>query len=240
MKIITITRTRNEQRNIVQFCNGYSQIADLILVADGNSTDNTVELAQSFPRVKVRKFEETVKLASGLTRNPDWKHINFLIEWANEERADWIIFQDTDSHPNFLMKEDGAKLFNNANPFILITEIFFWGRDQYFPRMAQPGQEGVWQPSLWAWKADQQLRAFGAMPHFQFCHVDQPDVAVDFDKVVNTRYFPPYCRLHRNWETPEITQAHVDYYRHSGLIPAMLHPLDMGGKLLPIEPWMVD
>ena len=66
----------------------------------------TIEIAEQFPNVKVRAFEEIIPLEDGYSRNPDWKHLNFLFEWAEEEGADWIVLDDCDTFPNYLLRRD--------------------------------------------------------------------------------------------------------------------------------------
>lgn len=239
MKVVTIVRTLNEERNIGRYCWAFQHIADQILVADGGSTDNTVLMASKIPKVKVRKFDKRVELRNGYWRNPDWEHINFLIEWANEEGADWIIFEDADDIPNYLLQSNAREIFEKATTsFVQVTDIFLWGKDQHLIRLAQPGKPGLWQPSLWAWKASEQIRVFGEPPHFTFCRNNAFGITIDFDKLPHEHIMPPYCRLHYNWSTPEIADAHIKYYRESGLIPGMLHPLEFGGELAPLEEWM--
>jgi hypothetical protein len=51
---------------------------------------------------------------------------------------------------------------------------------------------------------------------------------------------PPACYMHHGWESDEGTLKMVKYYRDSGLIPGMNHPLHFGGKPFSIEPWMVE
>jgi len=240
-KIVTIVRTLNEERNIGKYCWAFQNISDMILVADGGSTDNTVSIAKEIPKVKVRTFDKRVELQNGYWRNPDWEHINFLIEWAEDEGAEWIIFEDADDIPNYLLKASGWRLFEEAKTDImLVTDIFLWGKDKHLIGLSQPGTPGVWQPSLWAWRANQQIRTFGDPPHFMFCYKDKFGEAIDFDKLPHEHIMPPYCRLHYNWITPEIAMSHVDYYRKSGLIPNMLHPLEFGGRLEPLLYWMKE
>lgn len=53
MNIITLVPTRNEEKNIGTFLENASKFSDYIIVADQTSTDRTVEIALSFPKVKV-------------------------------------------------------------------------------------------------------------------------------------------------------------------------------------------
>jgi glycosyltransferase involved in cell wall biosynthesis len=241
-KIVVITRTLNESRNIARFCQSFQQLADVILVADGNSTDDTVKIAKYFQKTKVRHYDTVVELENGYKRNPDWLHINFLIDWALEEKADWIIFEDADDIPNYCLQADGRKILDTADtPFVLVTDLFLWKDNKYFPDLSCPYVKGQYEQGLWAWKADADLYAFGKMPHFQFERRDKittkSDKGIDFEKVKTTRVLPPYCRLHHNWETEEITQDKLDYYTKSGLIPGMNHPLIGGGTLAPRPVW---
>ena len=57
MRVIVLARTLNEERNIARFCRCYAR-ADAILVADGGSTDRTVDIARQFENVEVRQFRE--------------------------------------------------------------------------------------------------------------------------------------------------------------------------------------
>jgi len=96
MNITVICRTRDEARNIGMFCKSYAW-ADQILIADGGSKDNTIQIARRFSNVKVRKFSERISKTDGeLWRNPHGRHINFMIDWAESSEADWIIFDDAD------------------------------------------------------------------------------------------------------------------------------------------------
>jgi len=74
---VALVRTKNEERNIERFCFSYS-LADAVLVADGGSTDNTIEIANSFHNVKVKHYKEKL-IRNELWRNPHGKHINFYL-----------------------------------------------------------------------------------------------------------------------------------------------------------------
>ena len=72
MKVIATVRTRNEERNVERFCRSY-QWTDKILIADGESEDNTVAIAREIPKVEVRTFSEWIPMDNGLRRNPHGK-----------------------------------------------------------------------------------------------------------------------------------------------------------------------
>lgn len=240
MKIVVITRARNSEYHIRKFCAGYPW-ADKILVADGGSVDHTVTLARSYSNVKVRYFHKTIPLANGLDRNPDDEHLNFLVDWALEEQADWIVMDDVDGFPNKLVREHGRELIeNHKHLFVALTRLYLWGDHQHFPRMAKP--QGSYAPSLWAWRAERFLKFKANIPHCWFYlreDVDESGVAPPFHLTPENcdMLMPPYCLLHNWCPTEEIAQERVNYYRQSGLIPGMLHPKEIGGNLEELPDW---
>ena len=241
MKIVAIVRTYNETKHIEKFCMSYQNIADVILVADGGSEDNTVSLASLMPKTKVRKYEERVMLENGYTRNPDWKHINFLIEWAEEEQADWVIFDDCDVRPNYKLKEDARKMIEEAeHPILRAPYIFMWGTELHFPALSLLSSPTIYEPALWGWKLSVGLRAIGDPPHYIFTEPKDRTKQVFFDRIPTTTFYAPYARLHFAWENDENTDAHVEYYQKSGLIPGMRHPRDFGGAPALLLDWMKE
>jgi glycosyltransferase involved in cell wall biosynthesis len=236
MKIVSCVRTYNEQRNIVKCCQAYP-FADKILIADGGSTDNTVSIAKEYKNVEVREFTTMVECRNGIWRNPDGEHINFLLDWANEEQADWIILQDCDQRPNKYLKQDARKIFENSEKdFILITQLFLWGDKHYFPDLSGFPN---WMQGLWGWRANINLRVIDKMPHFEFSY--DGEHSVDINQTGRTqRVMPPCCYMHFGWPTEEQTQKHLDYYRQSGLIGNMLSPLQFGGRLALLLDWMIE
>jgi hypothetical protein len=248
MKLVALIRTLNESHRIERCCWAY-QFCDEILIADGGSTDNTVELALKWPKVKVRPFTIRVECEGGIWRNPDGAHLNFLYDWAHEEHADWIISQDCDQRPNVHLKRDARKLMEETDrDFILATQIFLWKNTMYFPNMSltshvyghRPDLEGNWSHGIWAWRASINLRAIDKMPHYEFS-IDGGKTSIlpekwEMDRTID----PPYCFLHFGWETDEMVEKMVKYYRDSKLIPAQKYPLDFCGHPLPLEPWMVE
>ena len=237
-RIISIVRARNEEIHIARHCE-HHDFADLILLADGGSEDDTVQIAKQYPNVKISPFLEVMKLDSGYVRNPDWKHINFLIEWAEEEGADWIVMDDCDTNPNYLLRDEARQIIEEAeHPYIKAVQIHLWGKDHYFPQLACPN--GEWHGGIWAWKAEMKLRTYGEPPHFMFKSLlnGPGDVMVDFDKVPAIDLQPPYCRIHTVWEDKERAAAHVTMYRNSGLIKGMTDISAFAGNPAGLEPWM--
>ena len=238
MKIITTVRTLNESTHIEKFCKSYSEFADQILVADGGSTDNTVLIAKEFPKVKVRPYWKKVKCEGGIWRNPDGPHIQFLIDWAIREGADWIVHQDCDQRPNKYLKEEIRKILSETDKdFIMVTQIFFWGIDMYLPKLSKARDD--WMQGLWAWRANAGIKIIDKMPHYTFSLDGEHDL--DLDKSGrDLRILPPKCFMHFGWPTEERVQAHIEYYRNSGLIEGMAHPLQFGGAPSIIKDWMIE
>ena len=237
MKIIVIARTRNEELNIERFCSSYTW-ADKILVADGGSDDKTKELASKFSNVEIRDFTEKV-WKNKTSRNPHGKHINFLIRWAEDEGADWIIFDDVDCVPNYLIKQDHRQIFEDVEDsgaeFILANRVYIYGTNRYFEKLTCPAvvkgkYENKWIPSLWAWKAN---KGFAATEIDPFKH--------EFNKKPSEsprkELYPPYCLLHYFYPTDVYMKLKLAFYR-SIYTPNILDPINFGGRLLAMEEWM--
>lgn len=238
MKIIATCRTFNEHKHIEQWCKSYSEFADVLLVADGGSTDDTVELASKYPKVEVRHYPVRTKLKDGSYRNPDGPHVQFLVEWATEIGGDWIVHQDCDQRPNFFLKYKARDFMEETDKdFLQVTQIFLWGKDQYFRDLSYMG--GDWRQGLWAWRLSSGLSIIDNMPHYLFSLDGKNSIDINgTDRELNIR--PPCCFMHFGWQTEEETNEHVDYYRRTGLIPDMKHPLGFGGQPVPLEDWMVE
>lgn len=238
MKIIATARARDEEKHIRQWCESYSEFADILLIADGGSKDRTVKIALEYPKVQVRNYDVEVKLRDGTMRNPDGDHIQFLVDWATELKGDWIVHQDMDQRPNKYLKQDARIIMEDMDDdFLCVTQIFLWGKDMYFPKMSDFGNG--WAQGLWAWRLNTHLKILDRMPHYEFSL--DGHTSLDVDKSGrNLNVQPPYCFMHYGWQTNDETVEHVEYYRKTGLIPDMRHPLEFGGRLLPCEDWMVE
>lgn len=230
MKITVIARTRNEQRNIGLFCRLYNW-ADEILVADGGSTDRTIEIAKSFSNVQVREFNKRIyKESPNLWRNPHGKHINFLVHWAEDEGADWIIFDDVDCFPNrFLIENSRQMLESSQFSFALVNRIYMYGINQYFRQLTLPnGKEWEKSASLYAWKSGQGFYADESDPWVHSFNFPIPEEYLYF--------YPPMAVIHDFYPEGDARQKKVKFYRTSGEQPECQDP--KMGDTLPIEPWM--
>jgi glycosyltransferase involved in cell wall biosynthesis len=239
-KIVVLVRTRDEEHRIAKFCNAYKS-ADLVLVADGGSLDRTKKIAQTFDNVVVRDYPGRVQMNNGLWRNNDADHVNWLIKWSKEYDPDWVILDDCDMVPNRLMKREYRKIFAKTDcDYVMATKLYLWGKDQHFPYMAKPGAGHTeWEPSLWAWRGNQDFWMVDVPPAFTF-RIGKLDVKdLHFD-AKTLDIFPPCCLLHYSWDDPERVEKKVKFYRESGLIPTMAYPLQFAWPLEPLPSWAKD
>ena len=89
VKIRTITATYNEEKLLPHFLRHYSNISDSIIIWDNGSTDCTLEIAKSFPKVEVRTYE-----TGGL--NAIVKSERFESTRAESTDFDWCLLVDCD------------------------------------------------------------------------------------------------------------------------------------------------
>ncbi len=150
-KIIVTVRTLNEEANIADFCESYKW-ADLILITDGGSTDQTVRIAERLPRVKVLDVSHLQIPMAGSPLGfitPEPHQTNIGIKWAVEQGADWIIRDEADCWPNPALRLEARQLLDAAaEPSVFVNRLYLWGGEEYFPKYNRAGQ------SLWAWRPD--------------------------------------------------------------------------------------
>jgi glycosyltransferase involved in cell wall biosynthesis len=239
VKIAVLVRTLNESGRIGKFCTAYKD-ADAILVADGGSTDDTIDIARKFENVQIRNFTERTQLQNGYWRNPDSAHINFLIDWAHSLDFDWLIEDDCDCRPNYLLKKDYRKIFEAPGIDIVMAPRFYlWLETKHFPHLVRPFPDHIeYTPSLWAWRSSLDLRTIPNPPALDFSINGK--FVTTFDVVPNLKLYPPYALLHHSWETIEQVNAKHEGYRNSGLIPNQLSPIEFGGPLEDLEWYMKE
>lgn len=220
MKIVSTCRTYNNAAIIGRFCEAYQDIADVILIADGGSTDATVEVALRYPKVEVIEFPERIEVQGGYSINPQGKHVNFLIREALARGATWITFDDSDCVPNFLLQWQGKDRIAMAElreqPAVYLRRVYFWGEDEVFPNLHKPNT------SIWAWRFDAGVRADEVDP----IHLHM--ILGDLRLYASHLEFP-FCLLHYSWPSPEEAKVKVKWYRESGVQPTAAHPSDFAG-----------
>lgn len=222
MKIIVTVRTRNEARNIARFCLAYAW-ADLILVADGGSEDETVKIAQTFGNVKVDLFTPRVERGSHW-HNPIGQHINFVVNWAKAEAADWIIFDDCDCVPTLALQRDARGLMaDTAKTVIEIYRLYIWGSAEYFPDMNIPGQ------SLWAWRTGMPIKWAEADPWQH--HVE------GWNHHDALKLEPPCACLHYFCPDEATTEAKLKFNHETNIEADAPHPLQRFGHLATLPEW---
>lgn len=231
MRIVTIVRTRDDEAIIERFVRAYQKVSDLTIVADGGSTDRTVEIVESFPRTKVLPFDKRQPVDNDMWINPQGEHLDFLIEAAKEEGADWIIFDDSDCVPNFILRWQIRERFELANfrgqSSVFVRRVYFWGPDRIFPKLHEPNT------SLYAWQPDVPISGERSVRHLQ--------VNGAHEARANAMHLEfPYCLLHYPWPDDETAQKKTEWYRKTGVQPAAQHPIQFGGPLEYAEWFMAE
>lgn len=235
MNIIVAVRCYNESRHIARFLKGY-EFCNKIVISDGGSTDGSVEIIKAHPlyqsKIQLLSFDggETV---NGQFWNTDAPHMNYVLDAAKELKPDWLLFDDMDCNPNWLLRDSARYILESLPPHetqVNAFRLYLWGETgRYFPFMNRNFDPAY--TSLWGWRPG---------------HLDiRADPNVRHGTLIGTNPSPynielPFCLLHRSWY-PDTIQAKVDRYNALGL--PMNHPLEHPesyGKLEPLPEWAVD
>lgn len=200
--IVLTLKSRNEEKNIRNAIESYYDVVDRILLADGESTDDTVKIASEYPKVSIREFHEFYERPDKSRRNHEGRHLNFLFGWAEDVGADWIIHDDCDCVLNRALREDGRAIISGCqSQTVHACRLYVYGTDTYFRRMTYFNDE--WQPGLWAWRADTHLRSADVLRHFTVPEIES------YSKCV---VLPPYCILHKFAPTEDVVQRKLNDY----------------------------
>lgn len=235
-RIVVLVRTRNEAKRIGLFCQSYAD-ADHIIVSDGGSEDGTVAIASEFPNVILSPFTEREQLQNGYWRNNDAQHVNHLIAEAKKLDPSWIVLDDCDSRPSKELKENYRRILEETTAeYVHVVRFYFWGQDQYFPKMSSPG--GELEPSLWAWRGWIDFKMIDVPPAYNFS-IDGVEAKSLRIERPNLDLYPPLALLHYSWDEERIEQKLRDY-RDSGFIPGYDDPRTFAGQMLPKTDWMIE
>jgi SAM-dependent methyltransferase len=223
--IVVAVRCFNEEKHIEGFLRGYD-FADTIVVSDGGSTDNSIELLRKNPKVVLLHYD-TRETVNGQTWNPDAGHMNFVLDAAKTFEPDWLIFDDMDCHPNYRLRENAREILKQAKePQVNVFRLYMWGEREFFPAMN--GYFDDKYTSLWAWRPNLvNIHADPSVRHGTLVGIHPtPEVIL-----------PPVCLLHRSWNPETIDQK---IKRYNKLDLPMTHPFEFAGKLEPLPEWAHD
>lgn len=229
-RIIVCLRVKNERHHLARFLWGYDWV-DKILVADGGSTDGSKQFLQAHPKVDLIDYRVHVRHESGFVRNPEGKHINFLLDWAHQEGADWVILDDADSCPNHLLRRYGREIIETCSmDSVWAFRMYLWGTEKWFPRLTGDSldPEDKWA-SLWAWKSGLVL----------WSEADPFNVAMEDPYLtgISRYHLPyPYTLLHYFCLTPELAEKKRRFY-NATLSGGLLPQLETCGPLEELPAW---
>lgn len=233
MLVATVCRVVNESAHIKRFLSHYSEISDVILLADGGSTDDTLELARKYRKVRIRHFSERVE-RNGIWRNPEGKHLNFMADWAAKAGADWIIMDDCDSAPNKELRSSRALrslMKNELLDVIKVPRMYLWGTDKWFPELSgmHDPKRGDWT-GLWAFRPNK-IKWSEINPYAN--ELTNPQL----EGLNVERLQFPNALLHYFCLNEELVQRKLAFYRDSEQVPNMPHPLDSCGPVEDLPVW---
>lgn len=227
MKIVLALNVLNEENNIERILSSYNNWVDETLIVDGGSTDRTIEIANRFPNTFVEVYPALTEVREGIFLNNITRHVERLCAWAEEREADWIIYDDCDCVPNYLLREYGNR-FIEASDFdtVFVSRLYVYGTNRHFVKMVKPF--GRYVTSLWAWKTSFKLELQESVRHLTITNLPEEQ-----DR---TNLYPPYCLLHYFAPDEETIQKKMEMQRQL-VGHEVQHPLQFGGELEPLPEW---
>jgi glycosyltransferase involved in cell wall biosynthesis len=119
IKLSIALATYNEESNIKKFLENFSDIGDEIIIVDGQSSDNTVKIAQKYPKVKIIS-----------TTNKPMFHLNKQMA-IDACQGDWILQMDADELLTPQLKKE-IKSIVGQNPEKIEYNGFWIKRKNFF------------------------------------------------------------------------------------------------------------
>lgn len=227
MKIVAGACMLNEAYNVTDFCRNFS-FADEIVLSDGGSTDNSVELAEKFDNVTVYHFNQRVTLSDGSFMNPEGPHHNFLLDKAEEHHPDWIVYQALDHRLNEKLRQDIRSLLaDNQTDSLHTRMVYVFKKKHYLTGMGT-------KPFCLAWKNYLPVRMIEDKGpfHCEFDRIPEPNEGLVVGK--------PYCVLHHTWPTEKVIKEKMRRYALWGRpMPNRPDKEPQWGKLKRLEDWML-
>jgi glycosyltransferase involved in cell wall biosynthesis len=212
MKVVVMCCVLNEERNIERFCQIYSQIADVIVLCDGGSTDRTVELANQYAKVDIVRFGK-VKDFDGIPANPLGPMHNFGYKVALNHKPEWVITDEADSLPTIYLQENVLRFMETTKKDVIgAGRLYILGSSMYFPDLSLKGYFG------WAHRPEKVNGWYGetkfaGIPRPDFPHPEGPysDRWLKLDE--------PSGLLHYGWPSQAVIDFKTERYRANGALP---------------------
>lgn len=114
MKIVGITRVRNEEHIIGDVLNRVAKFVDCIIVYDDASTDRTVEICKAHDKVAMIIENKSWATEPEERDQAEGSHRNLVYQFAKENcEADWVYYFDADE---ILMPSEPLKVLAEKGP----------------------------------------------------------------------------------------------------------------------------
>lgn len=146
MLLSVTTRWFNEERFARRFLANW-HIADEIIIADGGSTDNSRAILTADSRVRWFDFLEKVPGRNGGERNPEGRHINFVLSQA---KGEWIAHTEADAWPFIGLSAVLRTILLQTEAPAIFSWLYYMGPTctYHYPRLLQGPGTTAWRRSL--------------------------------------------------------------------------------------------